>query len=331
MAHHTEGTRLQFSVTPKGTSPRSRRRHSIWHNHQQPQQCRRGSLLMAGTSADSASRETDMLTVRSYAQGYVSSHRPPAPCCNTYLRYTTEVLPRPPQFGAASPRIPSSYPMQAVCPIENTVATHAAQCHNNHHTPIQLFPESERFNPVEGVIASLRNAQSSDDASRSANNSSAILSDSTNRLGPAREAPSMVTKHVHWVAGSDPVIPSGGRGSMCRSLWVPQYNRNIQTTPFNVQVKFGDDVRIIPFGPVTMAANILFEFENRLVRQVPVNQRKALRMGMENGYAIVFSRKGLKKWTPVHIRGTHILHPNAAFTGFLNSVPEGANVVLEWH
>jgi hypothetical protein len=221
--------------------------------------------------------------------------------------------------------------MQAVCPIENTLATHAAQCQKNHHTPIQLIPDSERFNPIEGVTASLRDAQSSDDASRSANNPPAIHSDSTNRLGPAREAPSTVTKHVHWVARSDPVIPSGGRGGLRRSLWVPQYNRNIQTSPFNVQVKFGDDVRIIPFGAVTMAANIRFEFENRLVRQFPDNQRKDLRKAMENGYALVFSRKGFKKWTPVHIRGAHILHPNAAFTGFLNSVSEGANVMLEWH
>jgi hypothetical protein len=140
----------------------------------------------------------------------------------------------------------------------------------------------------------------------------------------------MVTKHVHWVAGSDPVIPSGGRGSMCRSLWVPQYNRNIQTTPFNVQVKFGDDVRIIPFGPVTMAANILFEFENRLVRQFGDNQRNDLRKALENGYALLFGAKGFKKRTLVHIRGADILHPNAAFTGFLNCVPEGAKVMLEW-
>jgi hypothetical protein len=273
-----------------------------------------------------------MLTVRSYAQGYVSSHRPTAraPCCNTYLRYTTEVLPRPPQFGAASPRMPCSYPMQAVCPIENTLATHVAQCQNNHHTPIQLIPDSESFNPVEGVTASLRDAQSSDDASRSANNPSAILSDSTNRLGPAREAPSMVTKHVHWVTRSGPVIPSGGRGGLRRSIWVPQYNRNIQTTPFNVQMKFGDDLRISPFGPVTMAANIRFEFENRLVRQFGDNQCNDLRKALENGYALLFGAKGFKKRTLVHIRGADILHPNAAFTGFLNCVPEGAKVMLEW-
>jgi hypothetical protein len=66
-------------------------------------------------------------------------------------------------------------------------------------------------------------------------------------------------------------------------------------------------------------------FEHHLITQFAQSQNNDIRKALEKGYILVFITRAFKMNTQVQVRGSQI-----ALTGFLNSVPEGVTVMLEW-
>jgi hypothetical protein len=115
------------------------------------------------------------------------------------------------------------------------------------------------------------------------------------------------------------------------SLSGPQYNTSQPTPTFTLNVKFEDRQVTIVHEPIRFHANLLIDFEDNIRRNFPEGTRLRLSAALEKGYSLILFRRGLVKRVPVQIRGGYSVHPDASFTGFLNSVFEGGTVAVEWH
>jgi hypothetical protein len=111
----------------------------------------------------------------------------------------------------------------------------------------------------------------------------------------------------------------------------PQYNASQPTPTFTLNVKFEDRQVTIVHEPIRFRANRLIDLEDNIRRNFPEDTRLRLSTAFEKGYSLILFRRGLVKRVPVQIRGAHSVHPDASFTGFLNSVLEGGTVGVEWH
>jgi hypothetical protein len=242
----------------------------------------------------------------------------------------------PPQFRYTTSTMQYMYPFQytypllQTCPFQYTSSIPAAAYDNHQHITNQWVRGPEQFIPGEGITSSPRD----DRIFRGVVLNTELLPGSCRNLQSAasqfnaeRHA---VPKHVHWAPIPAPLTPWSGTGGMKHSSYIPQYERNTPTTPFKVYIKFDEHLQIVEFNSITMRANLLLEFENIVALRFPENRRHALRKALEKGYSLVFWWHGFKKRSSVNVRGPSVLHLNAAFTGFLNCVPEGASVMLEW-
>jgi hypothetical protein len=137
-------------------------------------------------------------------------------------------------------------------------------------------------------------------------------------------------KGVHWASRAVSHEASPLKGILQYRNIVPRYNLNCQTATFTLHVKFGEACRVVPYRQVTMRANLLLLFEVEMLSRFPEASRTELSKSLTAGYAIVLFTRGFRTRTIIPIRGTAAVLPDAAFTGFLNSVHDGARVLLEW-
>jgi hypothetical protein len=135
---------------------------------------------------------------------------------------------------------------------------------------------------------------------------------------------------VHWAPPRGGCVRTPGGGALKRSVWRPQYNRILKTPTFTLHVMFDHQNHSIAHGPMRFRANRLIEFENNIILNFPESKRLPLRQALENGYSLVLFRRGHVKRVPVPIRGGGAVHPDARFTGFLNTVHEGATIAVQW-
>jgi hypothetical protein len=137
-------------------------------------------------------------------------------------------------------------------------------------------------------------------------------------------------KHVRWSATIESTVEMSYRGILSPSICLSHYHGDFRTTPFILHIRFGGELRIGRHDSRTFRANLLLEFEYYVTMRFPEHTRPKLMGAMHKGYALGFCTRLLKKRTPIIIRGTSLVQPDAAFTSFLNCVPPNATVVLEW-
>jgi hypothetical protein len=136
-------------------------------------------------------------------------------------------------------------------------------------------------------------------------------------------------RSVHWEGTSAVATVQLDRGIL-HVKGDQQYNRWLQSTPFTLFVKFSDVQKTIHFHPTRLRGNLHLDFEATVTNRFREDCRIGLRQALDHGFCLVFFSRGFKNRIPVYIRGPRVVDPNAAFTGFLNVVPEDASVILEW-
>jgi hypothetical protein len=137
-------------------------------------------------------------------------------------------------------------------------------------------------------------------------------------------------KTVHWVltAKCDTRMPV--RGVLKPSRRDPLYHQILLTPPFTLHVKFQSVQISIAYTPVKFLAKRLLDFEQTLRTKFPEECQTHLEKALDKGYCLIVFTRGFKKRVPVYVRGPRSVHPEAAFTGFLNTVRDHASVLLEW-
>jgi hypothetical protein len=197
-------------------------------------------------------------------------------------------------------------------------------------------PEAGTTRERDGRVHEVRNAYapSRHDPGRFATTSCKTIGLTEATATPSRrcEPSDLVTRkrNVHWsLSGAGcPIIPAPT--ALKRSVWCPTYNSIHLTPTFTVNVRFDNQELAIVYGAMVFRANCLIDFEDKMRRMFPQGNRLPLSKALQKGYALVFFRRGVVKRVPVHIRGVGVVHPQAAFTGFLNSIPDGKTVALQW-
>jgi hypothetical protein len=102
------------------------------------------------------------------------------------------------------------------------------------------------------------------------------------------------------------------------------------TPQLTLRVTFEQVSIAITYRPVRFRANSLLNFEAEMRSHFPEKCRTRFSNKIDAGYCLVIFGTGLKKRVPINIRGPHSVNSNAAFTGVLNTVDDGATVRLEW-
>jgi hypothetical protein len=135
---------------------------------------------------------------------------------------------------------------------------------------------------------------------------------------------------VHRERSAECGIPRPCYGTLKVSRYSPRYNNTLLTPRFTLNVTFEDMSMAVSYSPVRFRANLLIEFEGTLCQKFPEKVRSRFGSAMDKGYSLVMFKTGTKKRIPIYIRGPRSIRSDAAFTGFLNTVADGSNVLLEW-
>jgi hypothetical protein len=156
----------------------------------------------------------------------------------------------------------------------------------------------------------------------------AVITHSIGGVQGALRKSQINSKHVHWK--DLPVHPPARRGVLRLIAYRPLYNRNLTARPFNVTIRFGQEIRTVKFESLRLMANMLLDFECRLVVAFPEHRRQEVGKLLQRAYALVFTTGGVGNKTKVQVRGALVVCPAAAFMGCMNSVMQGSTMTLEW-
>jgi hypothetical protein len=135
---------------------------------------------------------------------------------------------------------------------------------------------------------------------------------------------------VHRERSPESGMPRPFSGILKVARYSPRYNNTLLTPQFTLNVTFEDVSFAVSYSPVRFRANLLIEFEGTLCQKFPQKVRSRFGSAMDKGYSLVMFKTGTKKGIPIDIRGPRSTRSDAAFTGFLNTVADGSNVLFAW-
>jgi hypothetical protein len=136
-------------------------------------------------------------------------------------------------------------------------ATSRPQEAHDQHIQEDWTPTREGTDSVEAENRHMQTNRIINGQSQPAKHPSPLRSDSTCGVRPLEGGLSVAVKHVHWAPHGGPRMAALGRGGIPPTKWIPQYNRNLRTTPFTLHVKFRIDLRVITFHAITNRSNLL--------------------------------------------------------------------------
>jgi hypothetical protein len=260
------------------------------------------------------SKEQHVLTCGRHAAGYYSSQPP-------RLNYPRPVEEQRSASSSAGPEVSIASP-----PTERDISNvHGRQSWVgkppsllDHRHPVVIVPKNASHSePRSGIKKTSGTLEQVMEHRRYSE------TPATAQLQPRQRA-------VHW-ANSEQCKPGIQPRSISKlARYNPLYNEIRLTPAFTLYVKFDNVQRSIHYPPARFLANRLLDFELHLATQFPVDCRDRLRQALQEGYCLIMFSTGFKKRVPVYVRGPRSVHPEAAFTGLLNTVSQHATVLLEW-
>jgi hypothetical protein len=260
-----------------------------------------------------------ILTDARYSGGYYSSSAPPG--------WNAGYLFAPPTYSPSE--VPSGRappPTPCVVPIGD----HHWVTRSHHADEGRLRPAGNDPTGAREIVSASSSGGIRSSANKTPSTIMAEVHTSPKGAGvPITMENARKIRSVHWDGTSAVATVQLDRGIL-HVKGGPQYNRWLQSTPFTLFVKFRDVQNTIHFHTTRLCANLLLDFEATVTNRFREDCRIGLRQALDHGFCLVFRSRGFKKRIPVYIRGPRAVDPNAAFTGFLNVVPEDASVILEW-
>jgi hypothetical protein len=186
--------------------------------------------------------------------------------------------PRIHEHGTRDKRTPTCSSTPAILPFPQ--GPHEWTYHTQIHTatsitlnPIHYHRANTQNLTFEGNLrisapmATHRSVAISGALSEMPTSQAAVITDSVVGVQGALQKSQIKSKHVHWEPL--PVHPPARRGVLRLIAYRPLYNRNHTARPFNVHIRFGQEIRTVKFESLRLMANMLLDFECRLVVAFP--------------------------------------------------------------